>query len=726
MWIKRANKCEKSNIEETEKPRFIKKFQTTKSVSKAVLEISALGIFSLEINGRKIQEYFMPGYTNYNKFVYLCRYDLTQDMQKENILCVTVGDGWFSGRLGYFRAKTFGTELCLYAKLTITYQDGSSEIIQTDESWKVQDSEILHADFFDGQEIDERLRKDPSQIYNLLPNAIFAKEERTFRLYDMEPIVCVRTLQPKILKKSNKLLLDFEQNFAGVVAFDAIGESGKKIIIRHAEVLDENGELYVANLRRASCTDTLVLSDKPAHFAPEFTYHGFRYAEISVENGDISDVEISNIQGLVYSQDLKRTGYFECSNEIVNKIYQNVYWGQISNFISVPTDCPQRDERLGWTGDAQIFCDTAMYNADCEKFYKSYLDLVRADCLENGSVPGFVPFECRIERGTHGTPCWGDAIAVMPYMHYLAYGDISIIQDNLPAAKKWIEYYRSYLEEGVVRNVFTFGDWLFIGEETDKDALSQCCYGYSLSLVAKMCAWVGEDGSVYERWYEEAKAAFRNTYVQADGTLQGDTQTIYAVAYSIGFMSADEIKKPFINTIRRRGDTITTGFVGVKFLLPVLCELGATELAYKLITQTKFPSWGYCIENGATTIWERWNGYTKEHGFFDPSMNSFNHYSLGSCVYWLYAYVLGIRLTDKSATQGELLIKPVFSKALSWAKGSYQTKKGKISVAWEYEENNISLVVEADASLCLNYDFGAHSILSKECKNNTTIFKLSK
>lgn len=726
MWIKRAHKCEKSNIEETEKPRFIKRFPIIKNLSRAQLEISALGIFALEINGRKIQEYFMPGYTNYNKFVNLCSYDLTQDMQKDNMLCVTVADGWFSGRLGYFRSKTFGTELCLYAKLTLTYQDGSTQIIQSDESWKVQDSEILHADFFDGQDIDERLRKDPAQVYDTLPNAVFAEENRTFHPYEMEPVVCVHTLQPEVLKKANKLLLDFKQNFAGVVSFDVSGKSGQKIIIRHAEVLDENGELYIANLRRASCTDTLILSDKPAHFAPEFTYHGFRYAEISVENDDVSKVNISNIQGLVYSQALQRTGFFECSNEIVNKIYQNVYWGQISNFISVPTDCPQRDERLGWTGDAQIFCDTAMYNADCDKFYKHYLDLVRADCLENGSVPAFAPFECRMERGTHGAPCWGDAIAIMPYMHYLAYGDIAIVKDNLPAAKKWIEYYNNYLENGVVRDLFTYGDWLFIAEETDKDALSQCCYGYSLRLVAKMCAWVGEDGSKYQQLYEKAKAAFRATYVQADGTLQGDTQTIYAVAYSIGFMSADEIRKPFVNTIRRRGDTLTTGFVGVKFLLPVLCDLGETELAYKLITQTKYPSWGYCIENGATTIWERWNGYTKEDGFFDPSMNSFNHYSLGSCVYWLYAYVLGIRLTQESATQGKLLIKPTFSETLTWAKGRYQTRKGNVRVAWKYEENNISFTVEADAALLLEYDFGAHAVLAKERKGDAVIFTLSK
>ena len=294
MWIKRVNKYEKSNMEETTKPRFVKRFQTLQSVSKATLEISALGIFSLEINGRRIQEYFMPGYTNYNKFVNLCTYDLTQDIQKDNFLCVTVADGWFSGRLGYFRAKMFGTELCLYARLTLDFEDGSTQVIQSDESWKVQDSEILSADFFDGQDIDERLCIDITKEYDVLPCAVLVNETRTLRPYPMEPVVCVDTLQPEITEKAGKLLLDFKQNFAGVVSFEAKGKSGQKIVVRHAEVLDENGELYVKNLRKARCIDTLILSDKTAHFAPEFTYHGFRYAEISLENGDIAVVLIDD------------------------------------------------------------------------------------------------------------------------------------------------------------------------------------------------------------------------------------------------------------------------------------------------------------------------------------------------------------------------------------------------------------------------------------------------
>lgn len=275
---------------------------------------------------------------------------------------------------------------CLYAQITLVYEDGDTQIIQTDGQWKGYQSEIVYADFFNGECIDENKRVDGFACYDSLPSALVVEENRVFVPYDMEPVVCVATLIPEKTKKGNAILLDFGQNFAGVINFYAKGEKGLKIHIRHAEMLTNEGDLYTENLRSARCTDTLILSDKACKFAPKFTFHGFRYAEITVEDGDIEEVELTDIVGLVLSQDLKRTGYFECSDEIINKVYQNAYWGQLGNFISMPTDCPQRDERLGWTGDAQVFCDSAMFNADCNRFYRNYLKAVREDCCENGAV----------------------------------------------------------------------------------------------------------------------------------------------------------------------------------------------------------------------------------------------------------------------------------------------------------------------------------------------------
>lgn len=704
--------------------RFLRLFSCEKKVEKATLEISALGIFRVEINGREIDEYFMPGYTNYRKYVLLCSYDITGDMLAENRISVTVGDGWFAGRLGYTpRRALFGDETRLYAKIRLTYADGTIEELETDESWKAYESEIVYADFFNGEYVDENLRIDGFAQYERLPFAKIAEEDRRFERYEMEPVVHVDTLFPKeTTRTENSVLLDFGQNFAGVLNFTVKGKRGVKILVRHAEMLSPDGTLYMENLRSARCTDTLVLSDGVCHFAPKFTYHGFRYAEITIENGSFADVEITELCGLVLSQKLPRTGYFECSDEIVNKVYQNAYWGQLGNFISVPTDCPQRDERLGWTGDTQVFCDSAMYNADCRNFYRNYMQVVRADCCENGAVPSFAPMFWEVNQSTCGSPCWGDAIAVIPYMHYRFYGDKRILEENLPQAKKWIDFYKAHLNaENMVEGLFTYGDWLSVKEETDKQVMIQCFYGYSLSLVAKMCEALGENADEYWALHTAAKGAFRQ-YLLQDGHVVSDTQTAYLVAYLAGFMSGEEIIRPLLNAIHRQDDTLTTGFIGVRFLLPVLSEIGETALAYKLITNTQYPSWGYSVVNGATTIWERWNGYTKEDGFFNPSMNSFNHYSLGSCVYWLYAYVLGIQ---PQAGKG-VKISPDFNGRLTYAKGSYALDTGKVSVSWQTVAEGYALEVTVEGDVATEFDFRGRKILKQIKNGNVYAFTVAK
>lgn len=725
MWItihKNDKKIDKSSMG-MPLTRFIRRFYCNKKVVKAELKISALGIFRIEINGKEIDEYFMPGYTNYNKYVMLCTYDLTEYIATENRISVTVGDGWFAGRLGYIaKREIFGTETRLYAELRLVYEDGAEEVFETDETWKAYNSEIEYADFFDGEYVDANKKIDGFAQYDTLPSAKCVVEERIFKPYDMEPVVCVGKLYPTQTKKKNSIFLDFGQNFAGVLNFSAKGKRGLKVTVRHAEMLSLGGELYMENLRSAHCTDVLVLSDEICRFEPKFTYHGFRYAEITVVNGSVDEVEITDIVGLVLSQDLKRTGYFECSDEIVNKVYQNAYWGQLGNFISVPTDCPQRDERLGWTGDTQIFCDSAMYNANCKRFYRNYMQALRADCEENGAVPSFVPmFHC-VTQETCGSPCWGDAVTVIPYMHYRFYGDKKMVEENLPQAKKWIDFYKAHLnEENVVDGLFTYGDWLSVKEETDKAVMIQCFYGYSLLLIAKMCEIMGEDGTEYRALHSAAKAAFRKHLVDEKGRVTSDTQTAYLVAYVAGFMSGDEIHQPLVRAISRQDDTLTTGFIGVRFLLPVLCDIGEVELAYKLMKNTQYPSWGYSVVNGATTIWERWNGYTTDKGFFNPSMNSFNHYSLGSCVYWLYSYVLGIQ---PCAGEG-LRIAPVFSKQFGYAKGSYAFEKGEVKVEWRYVDENVRLEVEQAGDFALEFAFANKTIVSQEKQGNKHIFLLA-
>lgn len=702
MWIKYADqKAERV-------PRFLKKIIITNKLKRATLKISALGIFRVKINEREIDEYFMPGYTNYNKFVPICAYDITGMLARENLISITVADGWYAGTLGYLAQKNiFGSNVHLYAEILLEYENGITEQIHTDETWKTCLSEIISADFFEGQVIDERLRPNIEE-YEHFKNAVLSDENRLFSEYRMEPVVCVEKLTPQVLSRNGKLYLDFKQNFAGVIRFSAKGKCGDTIIVRHAEVLSDDGELYVENLRRAKSEDRLTLSNQRVEFSPQFTFHGFRYAEIILESGDISSVEIEDIQGLVLSQELERTGYFECSDSIMNKIYENTLWSQKGNFISVPTDCPQRDERLGWTGDAHVFCDTAVYNNNCKKFYENYMNIVRADCIDNGSVPSFAPFFVGVWPSTHGSPAWGDAIAIIPYINYLFYGDEKILRQNFQEMKRWADYYLDHIDENfLVQGLHTFGDWLSVKETTDEGVICQCYFGYTLDILSKVFRVLGEEGGeIYESYYQKAKKAFIDNYVSPDGEIKSDTQTAYVLSYAVGYRTGEEIRRHLLEAINRNNATLTTGFLGTRFLLPVLCEIGETEYAYQIIQSTQYPSWGYCIKNGATTIWERWNGYVRNEGFFSPEMNSFNHYSLGSCVYWLYSYVLGIRFEEGDIRKGCVRIKPYFSGHLKWAKGKYKTQKGTVDVSWiTKNENEWELQVSVEDGILPSFDF---------------------
>ncbi len=707
MWIV-------SGIQTTEAshlPVFYKRFQAKKGMIKCTLNASALGIFCVKINGREIKDYFMPGWTNYNKYVHICSYDITADIQEENLLEITLAEGWFSGRLGYTtKANVYGKENALFAQVEMEFADGNKVCFATDDTWRVGNSNILSSSLFDGEWVDFTT---PTQDVDSLPFATIVQRDTRFEPYTYEPTRKIGCLKPITLYRDDRVLrLDFKQNFAGFLTFKARGKRGDKLTIRHAEMLNPDGSLYYENLRSVKATDTVVLSGDIDTFDPKFTFHGFRYAEITMEG----EVEIFDLQGTVLSQDIDYSGSFACSDEIVNAVYNNVLWGQKSNFISIPTDCPQRDERLGWTGDAQVFCNSAMFNGDCNAFFANYLKLIRTDILPDGKVPSFAPFFIPVSVSTAGVPGWADVICVLPYYHYLHYGDKRVIEDNLPDAVRHLQYYLSKCDGYLMGVENPFGDWLSVVKADDIPCISQCFLGLSAMLISKMYGILEdkENAEIYSQVYEGAKAAFRAAYWQADGKIKGDSQTIYALSYAVGFMLADEIRAPFLESIQRNGGKLTTGFIGVKYLLPALCDVGAADVAYKIIKETEYPSWGYTIKNGATTIWERWNGYTTENGFETPSMNSFNHYSLGSCVEWLYAYVLGIKLSE----DGTVCISPSFSEELTWAKGAYKARKGMVYVDWRLENGQFHVKAQADKDVALTYDFKGWKVLSIMMENN--------
>lgn len=714
MWIKSSEEFKKTG----RLPVFTKRFSVRGGVSRCLVKITATGIFDLVVNGDRIPDYFMPGWSDYSKYINLCEYDIADKLKEDNLIEITVADGWYSGKLGYGnRTCVYGDEKRVFVEITAEYADGTTDVYESDDDWTVRPSAVAFADFFDGERLDF---SDCGELHNRQYKAVIDSYNVKLEKYGYEPVHVDETNVPAVIYSDGGVMrYDFSTNAAGVVSFVAKGKKGDKVVIRYAEVLDENGELYVANLRRAECRDEMILSGGEDTFDPKFTFHGFRYAEILTEG----DTEIMHVRRKTLTQAIDYSGNFECSDAVMNGVFDMARRGQKSNFIGIPTDCPQRDERLGWTGDAEVFCNSAMFNADCEKFFANYLKLVRTDALPDGRIPSFAPFYVPVADNTAGVPGWADCITVIPYFHYLHYRDESIIKDNLAAAEKWISYYLSKSTDYIVKITNNFGDWLAPADTSDADVINQCFFGYSLKLISKCLRAVRdfEKQSEYERLYAESKAAFRRTYYR-DGRIKGDTQTVYALAYAVGFVTAEEIKKPLSDAVKRNGNALATGFIGSRFLLPALCDAGESELAYEIITRTEYPSWGYMLKNGATTVWERWNGYTEDAGFEDPEMNSFNHYSLGSCTEWFYSYVLGIKLGD----DGSVTIKPTFTDKLSYAKGRVKLKHGYLGVLWQNENAARKVTITADDGVVYKCDFGdLKTIKTEKTDKNTAVFTLA-
>lgn len=704
MWIKRKRENESEGL-----PVFTKSFSAREGLVKCELAITATGIFSASINGYEIPDLFMPGWGNYLKRVDVCRYDVTRHINENNVISVTVANGWYSGKLGYGnKTNVFGDEKRLFAELTLTYADGEVEKIVTDEDWTATTSDVVFADFFDGEVIDARLRNKEKRA----KNAEISDFSVPLTEYSCEPVRVVETLTPTVIYEDERVIrYDFGRNVAGMISLEASGEPGDKIVVKYGEMLDENGGVYTENLRRARCTDEFILSGGELDcFKPEFTYHGFRYAEISKP----ASSRVNGIEGRVISQDIEYYGSFECSDEVINGVYAMAKNGQRSNFVSIPTDCPQRDERLGWTGDAQIFVGSAMFNMDCKAFYEKYMCDLRDSQYGNGAVGGVAPHVPHFdytEEGDRLAAGWADAITVIPYEHYVMYGDKRTLYDNIGAMKAFVRFCRETSEGFIRPEGDNYGDWLNVGSETDKAVLNTLYFAYSASLTARACRIIGdgEEGE-FAALYEDICRVFRAKFVDGDGTIKSDTQTAYLLAYAFGAMTKEEISGHLVRKLHEADDHLVTGFLGVKFLLPVLCEIGESELCYKVLTRRSYPGWGYSVVNGATTVWERWNSYTVEHGFGDVRMNSFNHYSLGSCCEWMFRYCLGISPVESAPGFKSVLVRPFvdFSGKITSASGSYECAYGKITVRWESDGDTARYSIEIPDGVTPVYDFSAY------------------
>lgn len=687
-------------------PYFRKKFSLQdKRVKHAELKITSLGIYKAFINGKTIsKDFFTPGWTNYGKRILLQTYDVTQRLQKDNAIAVALGDGWYAGYLCILGRNRYGKyPLELFAELVVTYVDGDIERIVTDESWLGGEGSIGFNDFLYGEEFDARLPHTECSLFGFDDSAwqsVSVCEDKSDRLdeIDCPPVRVVDVLRSTYMHDTpTGKIYDFKQNFAGFIRLTCKGERGAKVIMRHGEMLDTDGTLYTDNLRVAKAQDTYILSGKGVEeYMPTFTYHGFRYAEIEV----VGEVEILEMVGFALMNDLTRLGNVETSNALVNQLFANIWWGQCSNFIDLPTDCPQRNERLGWSGDTQVFSRTGMYNTDAEAFYEKHMVRVNDD-RKGGEIPDVVPY---FGVAPFDSCAWRDVAVVVPYNLWQMYGNTDVIVRYKDMLEAFVERQLETMDNYIWKLAY-YGDWLNVDGETDADVLATSTQAISVRMVAQMFEAVGFDSAKYYAIYDNIKVAFRNAFVDENGKIKGDSQASYAIAYYGGLISADEARDNFYKSLEIKNFHIHSGFVGIRFILPVLCDLGLQDIAYRLLTNETYPSWGYSIVNGATTIWERWNSYTLKDGFADKIMNSFNHYSLGSCGEWYYEYMLGIKPAEPAFKR--VRIRPYIDRTgkVTSAKGHYDSRNGTISVEWSIENGVATVFVEKPETMEAEFVF---------------------
>lgn len=720
QWI-RAGFAEDTVLRRS--PLFRKEFSSGKKITSATAYITAHGLYEAYINGQRVGDaYLTPGWTSYNKRLQYQAYDVSNLLRPgKNAVGITLGSGWYRGYLAWNGNKdSYGKDLALLFQLDIVYRDGSMESVLSDGTWKSSSGPIMSAEIYHGEVYDAR-EETPgwaSPQYQHESNWSGVKTEDypkdiLVATYN-EPIRKHETFKPlKIFKTpAGEQVIDFGQNLVGWVLVKARGNAGDKIIIHHAEVLDKAGNFYTENLRDAKATDTYILKGgAEENFEPHFTFHGFRYIKVEGITGELKPEDFTAVA--LYS-DMQPTGSFSSSDALINQLQHNIQWGQKGNFLDVPTDCPQRDERLGWTGDAQVFSRTATFNMNVNNFFDKWLKDVAADQSPEGMVPFVVPNVLGPNAG--GSTGWADVATIIPWNVYLAYGDRNVLDQQYPSMKAWVDYMQKRSKDDLWNTGFHFGDWLFYrpfddndgrSAVTDKYLIAQCFYAHSTQLLVNAAKVLGkaDDVNRYSELLSRIKAAFIKEYTTASGRLVSGTQTAYVLALNFDMLPESlraQAAARLVENIKSYDDHLTTGFLGTPYLCHVLTRYGYSDIAYKLLLQTTYPSWLYPVEMGATTIWERWDGIKPDSTFQTPGMNSFNHYAYGAIGDWLYRAVAGIDTYDDGVGYKHIRIMPHLGDGLSQAAASLQTYYGKVSAGWKKENGNVSLDIEIPANTTAN------------------------
>jgi alpha-L-rhamnosidase len=693
-------------------PMLRKEFNLSKQVASARLYITSLGLYKAEINGQKVgDEVLTPGWTSYHSRVQYQTYDVTDRLVTgSNAIGVVLGDGWYRAfRPNNRDRENFGKEsLDVIAQLEVTYSDGSTELILTDDSWKSAEGPIRNSSIYHGETYDARLEM-PGWSQAGFDDSAWAGCERVANdkgliVYPASPPMRTQEELTPIeimVTPEGDTVVDMGQNMVGWIRLKVDCPAGTKITLRHAEVLDQDGNYYIDNLRRAKQTNTYICKGGGVEiFEPSFTFQGFRFVDISGYPGEVTP---DLLTGVVVNSDLESTGDFSCNDSLINQLQHNIVWGQKGNFVDVPTDCPQRDERLGWTGDCQVFAPTACFNMDCSGFYTKWLRDLAADQHEDGAVPHVIPNV--LERGgAHG---WQDAAVIVPWTVYQWYGDIQILEEQYESMKALVEFMRDQAGDAYiwVPTERQFGDWLayattrsdYPGATTDKDLLATCYFYHSTNLLRKTAKILGKDADVrdYSQLLEKIKEAFAKEYITPNGRMVSNTQTAYVVALSFGLIP-EELEA--VAAERLASDVnafghLTTGFLGTPDLCHILTKYGYLEEAYRLLYRTEYPSWLYPVTQGATTIWERWDGQKPDGTFQNPGMNSFNHYAYGAVGDWLYRKVAGIDIDPAIPGFKSIVIKPHPGGEMNQVKAAHRSPYGKISSSWEIREGKFFLTV---------------------------------
>lgn len=683
-------------------PVFVKSFAISADrgpVVRARLYASACGIYAATLNGTGVgEDFFAPGWTNYHKRIQYQTYDITPLIQESNRLEITVAPGWYTGYLnGEGKSHFYGDKTALWGEIHLWYAHGAPEVIYTDIGWQVTTGAVRYAQLYHGETVDHTaVPKEPVAAL-----AFEGMEKVRLIAQQCEPVGIVEKLAPRAILRTPKgeTVLDFGQNLCGVVELMVEGVRGQRIVLRNAEVLDRAGNFYTENLRTARATDTFICKGGKEFFCPRFTCHGFRYVQIE---GLEERIDLSSVRACVLRSKYATTAEFSCSDPRVNRLWENIRWSMGGNFVDIPTDCPQRDERLGWTGDAAVFSRTACQMGDVSLFFSKWLGDLFTEQSREWGVPDVVP---NILGPHGGTAVWGDSAAMVPWNVYQASGDVTLLEKQYESIKMWVDYLHDQEQGCHLRlNGFQRGDWLALDREegqgnrgsTDAYLVASAYYAECTRILAKSAEILRkpEDAQNYGQLYEEIKRDFRREFITETGRVTSQTQTAYALVLCFGLCREEHrerIARDLVQNVEKHRNHLTTGFIGTPYLCRALSENGYHELAGKIFMGEDFPGWLREVKLGATTIWERWDSMHDDGTFDTSGMNSFNHYAFGAIGEWMLESLVGIQAGKPG--YGELVLRPNFIQGLTEVQGMRKTPYGTVKCAWRCRGGEIHVEV---------------------------------